>query len=99
MVGHYDDYMQAVPLAVPMPAYIEHDVACTLRQAPAVLGAEGNEVLFIVSLDVRQVPAIVGHVDNCDWCPDREEVLASQMCFTIPILGDLAHTFRTAEPA
>lgn len=58
MIGHHDRDPQVESFAVMMQTAFQHDGADKLRKDPPVIGAEGDEVLFVITLKMRKLSAI-----------------------------------------
>ena len=54
VVGHNDRSMQLIAGIVIMKARLQDDVSCNLGQYPSAMTDEGDEVRFIVALQVRE---------------------------------------------
>ena len=58
MIWHDDNYVQAdLDLVVPHTA-IQNNIACGFRKGPPFVGAECDEMRFVVSLNVGKLPSI-----------------------------------------
>lgn len=61
MIRHDDRHAQIVCLLMIMPATIEHDLTCPIRQDAAILRNKRDEMWLVVALQVRKIAAIKGH--------------------------------------
>ena len=61
MVRHDDGHVQSILSFVIVQATSQGDIACPGGKGPAELTDEGNEVRFVVTLQMRQVPTVEGH--------------------------------------
>ncbi len=89
MVGHHDSDMQFIFRPVIVLAAFENDIACPNGKDRSLLGHEGYEMRFVISLQMRKVAAIEGHGEiltrvlghptqnNCFSIPFRNRNLAT----------------------
>ena len=61
MVGHDHDSVQVVTIRVIVADALQHDVSSPIRKDSSILRDEGDEMLPVVTLEMRQVPAIERH--------------------------------------
>jgi hypothetical protein len=58
VIGHHDSDPQVESLPIMMQTAFQHDRAHKFRKYPPPIGAEGDEVLFVITLKVRKLSAI-----------------------------------------
>ncbi len=76
MIRHNKGDVEVESCFVLVQAAFQHNRAHMLGKNPPVLGAEGDEVLMVIDLEMRKLPAVKGLRHRCEECGDSRPRLS-----------------------